>query len=676
MNPSPSLVTTPAQALQHPNLAWRALLFATIAVLFVVLQIQHSLDQGPLAFPITYDDSTYYWEGLQRLYRAYDLGIRTLVTDYIARPPHSSWSTAVALSGFAVFGPMDWAPIAFNAVVVAVAAIALAVVTRTLPLWQALAIFLAVLTWRFTGHLAMEARPDMVWGLALAAFVAVASRYAIGDLSRRWQFAGALLLALALITKMTTAPVTIAVTLVVAVTSVMIRRSRLALKWRDSVHPLLWMLVVAALICIPVYAGSATYIAGYIYDNVFGRNAGVWEQQMSLREHALYHLTGVGGGAMMSGWLYLWLATLIGCAVMARRRGDQDAVRVALPFAAAFAVGFLAVTLPAHKSPHIGAVVPAMFLVSWVVMVCYAARHPARSPGSKLGNPVLLLWLFPVAGLLVFQWHSTLRFGPNTLSRSKDAAGHRGNVQQMLVDLESNGIVQGNVFFVGSALYLNAETMRYYVTKRRRPAPQFGDDIFSTDLKLLDDRIRTSTSIVTFSDDNGDLALWLPSGKPAVQRHATQTLATMADDFQVFRYPSPKGGEARMHVRRGPFQGIEAGMGLGNLEGPFPQWNLPIVRWGLGKESSVHVVGATGANARLRIEAQTPLEDQRIKVLVNGKAAGEFRFSAREVPQAFDLELGELPAASTIILQYARSTEPSPNDPRRMAVLFRRLQVY
>ena len=40
----------------------------------------------------------------------------------------------------------------------------------------------------------------------------------------------------------------------------------------------------------------------------------------------------------------------------------------------------------------------------------------------------------------------------------------------------------------------------------------------------------------------------------------------------------------------GPFTGWRALTGLGPQEGPFPQWNLPVVRWGTGAETRLQVL--------------------------------------------------------------------------------------
>lgn len=657
-----------------PALAGRAFVFAVLAALFVVLQMHHSLDQGPLAFPVTYDDSTYYFEGLHRLYLLYDAGIQALATDYVARAPHSTWSAAVAFVGFAMFGPVDWAPIGTNAIVLAVAAVGFAVATRDIAIRYALAIFLAVLSWRYTGHLAMEARPDMVWSLAVVSFAAIASRLAVHDLSRRWLAAGALLFALALISKMTTAPVTAAIAVTLASVILLLRRRSMARSWGAAARPLLWMLGAGALIALPVYLVSARTIAAYVYENVFGDRAGIWELQMSLADHALYHLSGIGGAAMMSEWLYLWIATLAICIVLVWRRKEREVVRIAAPFAAAFVMAFLAVTVPAHKSPHIGAVVPAFFLVSWIAMAVYLVRCLGVDAHGARRRAVDLIWLFPLVGIALFQWHATLRFGPNTPTRALEAQHHRDTVQRILADLERSGVIQSEAFVVGSAPYINAMTMRYYATQRRRPAPTFTDDLFSSDLEQLERRIATAAAVVVFSDDNQEVSRWLPAGDPGVQRHAAASLAALGSELESFRYPSLRGGEARMYVRLGQFHGIQAGQGLGPIEGPYPQWKLPVVRWGFGPASQITHPGSTAA-AVLAIEAQSPLPDQVITVVVDGRNAGTLRFSKANEPEMFTLPLGVLAADSRITLNYAKWTEPSPADPRRMAVLFRKLQI-
>jgi hypothetical protein len=120
-----------------------------------------------------------------------------------------------------------------------------------------------------------------------------------------------------------------------------------------------------------------------------------------------------------------------------------------------------------------------------------------------------------------------------------------------------------------------------------------------------------------------------------------------------------------------PFIGWRNSEGLDRLEGPYPQWDLPQVRWGLGPATTL-VFHGDGKPATLILEGRrNDRRDQSLVVRLNGEEIarhefGKFEFRELRVP------LAPKRGSNELVLEYgAWNTE----TPRATAVLFRRLQI-
>ena len=104
-------------------LAWIAC--AVAAALFTLVMVQHAMRHGRLLLPPSYDDVTYFLDGLERLDRLHNDGLRGLIAMHTADPPHSPFSTYLAMGAFAVAGPREWAPYAANGLLILLLLLAL-----------------------------------------------------------------------------------------------------------------------------------------------------------------------------------------------------------------------------------------------------------------------------------------------------------------------------------------------------------------------------------------------------------------------------------------------------------------------------------------------------------------------------------------------------------------------
>jgi hypothetical protein len=120
------------------------------------------------------------------------------------------------------------------------------------------------------------------------------------------------------------------------------------------------------------------------------------------------------------------------------------------------------------------------------------------------------------------------------------------------------------------------------------------------------------------------------------------------------------------------FIGWNNTQGLGALEGPYPQWDLPQVRWGLGPATMLRFA-SDGEAATLILEArQRGRFGQTIVVQLNGQEVGRHEFG-----EAFAFEEVRIPLAlrrgiNELLIEY---NEWAAAGGRPIAVLYRRLQI-
>lgn len=112
-----------------------------------------------------------------------------------------------------------------------------------------------------------------------------------------------------------------------------------------------------------------------------------------------------------------------------------------------------------------------------------------------------------------------------------------------------------------------------------------------------------------------------------------------------------------------------------SLEGPYPQWNLPRVRWGLGPETRIEFVSDEAREVNMVFLVRTSIEDQEMEVSLNNKAI-------KKVHVRSDLKEGAFQEVQVkgvlrkgrngLVLDYSRWKK---DGEKRLAVLFSLVQI-
>jgi hypothetical protein len=122
-----------------------------------------------------------------------------------------------------------------------------------------------------------------------------------------------------------------------------------------------------------------------------------------------------------------------------------------------------------------------------------------------------------------------------------------------------------------------------------------------------------------------------------------------------------------------PFAGWSADEGLHDKEGPYPQWELPIVRWGGGEQTTFAFLGDGRPLLLSMTCGKHHLQWQKITVSLNGERLGRYHF---DIPGEFkDLEIpfSARKGYNFLEIEYQNQDDTYPDKP--LALLFKRLQI-
>ncbi len=646
-------------------------LWLLIACLFTLVQVRQSLHGGRLALPPTFDDVGFLRDGQERLQAFFDRGPVALLTGVVEKTPHSPWSSGLAAAAFLFFGMREWAPAAANGLLVLAVLLWLDRRARGLPARWTLLAGAILLTWPLLGQAVENFRPDLACGLATAAlaFYVVRRRW-LGAAPRRHYLAG-FGFALALLIKPTISPVTSLIVIAALAAATLTDLARGAER-RPGPIAAAWArcLGTGVVLAAPYYALAWPHLSRYIYRNTFGELKDLWSLRLSGSEQALYYLSGDGGRMMLSGWLYLWLALAAAALAVALVRRARSALARVPAVAAVIIVSYLAVTLPAHKNPFLGAVVPGLLLFAAVEMMVYLAREATPRLTTIAGRWLLVALL--AAAIFGFRWPYQLTTGgPLTAEENRR---HRQVLETVYRDLRPAGVEKTRVFFTQISAFLNPPLLEYRAGLDRLRGFSSHDLQLSERPLYLDHELREADHVIAFSPGNPNAMKWLPGSE--TQSSILERLDADPEFALAGIYGTPHDGEVYLFTRTVGFRGLRGLSGLGPLEGPYPQWDLHTrVRWAMGPVSRFEVRLPADARVRLKWDARADFPDQTMTFKVSGRNLHRHAFSAPGVFEHGEV-LHDLSAGRHLVeIEHSHWNTPSEQDGRPRAVLMRTFTV-
>lgn len=325
---------------------------------FAGFVFEKSMLHGRLSGMPMYDDVVYFVDAMSRVSIYEREGWAGVGRDFVANPPHSPYSTALAFGSFLAFGKNDWAPYVGNSLLVLGTLAYVVSLNRRIPGWGAalgVGVMLGVPVLGLSMH---EFRPDLACALVTA--ILLCEITFTHSENRTWRRAILLggLLGLALTIKPSVCPVTFLLTgaaLFINFCADLIDPTR-KISWQRLLLFPVSVGLFGMLFFTPYLIIAHEHIFDYIYTNVFGNNRKFNVTKGTWWEHLIYYFNGYAGrwGLGEARWLLVAWSMLgllfVGGGLLSGRRSTL--IRLGCVVAACFMLP----TLNAVKQPYFGSV--------------------------------------------------------------------------------------------------------------------------------------------------------------------------------------------------------------------------------------------------------------------------------------------------------------------------------
>jgi hypothetical protein len=661
MDASPN--TTPS----GPNWRWRLLMWSAITIAFTSWSIQFSYHHGRLIGAPGCDDVGYFNDGLDRLEVFYLRGWKGLAHSYSTSPPHSPFSTTLAAASFGLFGIHEWAPYAGNGLIVFLLVVFTDLLLLGARLWVRLAGLALVLTLPLTHKAVDEFRPDVAVALLTAMGVVMVLMRSLVTSSRRYQCVVGLVFGLALLVKPTMCVLTIFLWGLSLSVALLCDRYLEKPGYRRLLTTYSLTGLITCIVAAPYYLWNGKHIFHYIYTNIFGSEAATWQIQISLQDHLLYYVTGRGAVEMVdtSVWV-LGAAILTGAVYVLARRQSESIVRMS---ALAFCM------LGAYAVPTVSACKHPFYGLAFLSLAVFAALLSLREIYGK-NLPIRPIWRVATAlillggvALTVGQYPTVANWGTYGDSRISSSRKTCGDIVAAIAaqQKEAGAVVLTNV----EARYPTSLTLNWIARANGHPFTVRSEPMGS-DLETYRQAMKRADFVLAMKVDD-------PYKAFATERLAAEILAaarSLPNLVEVQSFPSYDGVEYFLFKNtRTSFMGLKNTKNLGPVEGPYPQWELPRVRWGFGNETQVWFDGKPGVPMRLSLSGRAGVVNQTVTVLLDGKEIHSQPLPVQRAFTSIDVPLPITTAgAHEVTLRYG-ATASAASEARSMSVLFERLQI-
>lgn len=515
-------VPEPLPRLEAATVLAHVLTWAVLATGFTLLIVHYSVTRGKLIVPAHYDDVTYLRDGLSKLDGFYRGGLNGILGRAIDQPPHSPFSTLVAVAGYALFGIHDWSPYAANGMIIFGLLAFTDYLLRGVQPWLKLVAFLFVLTVPIAAQSIYEFRSDMAVGLMTASVIVLLLEASLTRSSAKYLYTVGVLIGLTLLAKTSIFPITLGLAGCALVATTVKDRILLGSEARVSNLARAWIkiLLPALFIPLPFYFRNRHEIIYYITVNALGSNSDIWKLHADYLTHALYYATGVGGSTMLGQLFYLMAAALIvGLFGVLWQRPRSDIARAAC-YGFMLLVAFLGPALNPIKDPFLAVSFDFLliFITLLVVRGLLASRHAFWERFAKVS---LLLMLLVGAWFAKWPMYWGERTRPDVVTRNR----YMHDLYQGIRSHNPSG--EAKVLVAVSGVFANADSFGYMGDKDGLTHLDFTSD-FTNKSKADFDRELTQNEFVIIGDPGN------PEDDPNVpyNQMLEQTLSEMRSSDQ------------------------------------------------------------------------------------------------------------------------------------------------
>jgi hypothetical protein len=640
-----------------------------LAVLFTAILINHSIVRGRLANPPLYDDTVYLADGAKRLNDLYTGGFQHLLSSYTSDPPHSPFSAFLAMTGFLVFGLHEWAPYAMNGLLAVAYLLFVNHLLHGVRAPPKIACSLFLFSVPLCGYAVTEFRPDHACALATSAgcFLLLQRPFLTAGF-RRVALIGSLF-GLAFLIKPSTSPATLVIffaTLFLAAVTDWLTCKPVPTAKAGIIRIVLTVLLSIG-IAMVYYSVGWSQTVGYIREVMFGAHKSVWRTPGSASFHLTYYLTGLGGTAMLGNMLwFLIVPPALVAAIYIRRRRRSEIVRAAA-FVLLVGGTFVIAAANQTKSAFLGLTFQTSLLLlaflSLRQLLVFNRLHHPHTPWASV-----LVVLLVACGVLNFTWplFGTFQEHDPGLVRARHDLIY--SIYDTIV--ASKPPVQSRILVVGIGA-VTPEAYDFFSIRDGHRLQFFTLD--SPDLADYLSAVQRSDYVILSERETGCTATYMLQYQmlDPLLAHLRSNAA-----FEQLAYvPFSDTGKGFRIFSRKAKDGFAPGMrlgGFGPIEGPYPQWNLPLVRWSHGSESTITVSRDRAMAATFHARFTTPIPDLTVQILLNDVLLHTHVVPDHTVSQDVMVPVELASGDNTIRLVYSRTVSI---DGLPRAALFRAIRI-
>jgi hypothetical protein len=649
-----------------------------LSLLFTTIVIQWSHHSGRLSHDPKADDVGYLLDGLERLHVTYEKGLLGLFENVIASPPHSMFSTFGAALAFAIAGPHDWAPYAFNGILIFSLLCLIVAVSTNLQLSQIVLTMLFVLSLPVAVLTVHDFRPDCAAAIASSTgicFAAASIQCSPPFSSKKYLLFIGTSFAIAFLIKPTL--LVISFSLFIAVIAIIAIIHFWYHQGGPNKEETLSLSYKLLLICSPPLLFSGWYyliaykqLYEYVYVNSIGQYAHLWKMPGGLIDSIKYFaytapLALLGSGAISS----IFFVCLGFCFALIKRDRQHMLSQVFVFF---LLVVVLVILATAKYNNLFFASFQVFILITCTIMsIIYLYQKLTYRLGYVILN--LLIVCSILAHFVVNR--PTIVRPVNTSDQSKkETSLNQRIIKDVSRMLDNKGVFNVakptvSVAFIGA---VSPYSMQWL-------ARVSGVKLSMKGMHLDPDPERFY-SVATQSD----FVVAAKSGTPDIWRKIPQIdeindllikrLSTDKMFRQIGEYPTSNGGAIylfeNVYAPTGGFTCFANFEGFLGLEGPVKGSGAKRVRWGIWPESNVTIKSRTKGQVDLFLSLRgSGRSAQHLELLLNGSVVTVLTLEQTESFHHYYAKLAIVEGLNRLSFVY-REEPPASPDGRKRAVLF------
>jgi hypothetical protein len=622
-----------------------------VSAFFVTLTVlQFSLRQGRLLTDPQYNDSAYLADGALHLVAFHEGGIPAILDRYRLNPPHSPLSVMLAFFGYMVLGVHAWVPYAMNFFVLVGLFWVIADFLKIFGTAARIAGVLVIAASPIAFGAVHEFQPDVPTAVFILMGAAFWLRMAVNGPNFFNSLAAGMCTGLAAISKTPFFPYSIALG---GVSFALF----LAGRWFASGERLQWVsifkVVIAALAgfvatALPHYATAWRNVLAYIEENLVGKKSVVWTQGGTLSDQFLFHVTGPSGGIFIAPFfLLIGFGVTAGLVSMVFWRNNRSQVTVFLFVMVFCTFAYIGIAVNHIRNVSFGQTFQIALIFTALAGVALAIQsllQPERSAARRNGSAAL--WgAIALGAWIPYAPPSYFAFGG---SDSAEIVSWQQDLPKRILEAIENHAAEADgeiVYFAYNSFIAkgNAHTVGFLAAQknlRSRFDRHFEFYSLTNESKdeLRDKFEKASFVILADPDAFGMNPPEIPLN--LLGREIKNILKDMPGYELVQTIPSPSAGSFYIYRRIGcdAFSGFSRVRGLFQLEGPFPEAQLPAIRWVKSGGLELECTVPEAVEASLLFTLRNHATDQEVTIITNNKAAASFpvksstAFSSFEIP--------------------------------------------